>query len=90
MCHFQTGRVLAAALYYLAKNPDKQELLRSEANNLLKVKDAPVTKETLSKNVYTKAVVKETTRLSPIAIGNLRTTKKDLVLGGYQVPSGVI
>ncbi|XP_063919076.1 probable cytochrome P450 12a4, mitochondrial [Zophobas morio] len=83
-----TGRVLAAALYYLAKNPDKQELLRSEANNLLKVKDAPVTKETLSKNVYTKAVVKETTRLSPIAIGNLRTTKKDLVLGGYQVPSG--
>ncbi|RZC32516.1 cytochrome P450 12a4, mitochondrial, partial [Asbolus verrucosus] len=83
-----TGRVLAAALYYLAKNPEAQQQFKNEAFSLLETKDAPVTKETLSKAQYLKAVIKETTRLSPIAIGNLRTTVKNLVLGGFQIPKG--
>jgi cytochrome P450 family 12 len=83
-----TGRVLAAALYYLSKNPEVQEKMRSEALTLLKTKESPVTHEVLKNAPYLKAVIKETTRLAPIAIGNLRTTAKDLVLGGYQIPKG--
>ncbi|RZC35922.1 cytochrome P450 12c1, mitochondrial [Asbolus verrucosus] len=83
-----TGRILAASLYYLAKNPEAQQQLRNEAVTLLKAKNSPVTKETLSKAAYLKAVIKETARLSPISIGNLRTTVKNLVLGGYQIPKG--
>lgn len=55
----------------------------------MKNKNSPVTKETLNQNLYTKAVIKETTRLAPIAIGNFRNTTKDLVLAGYQIPTGV-
>jgi cytochrome P450 family 12 len=85
----QTGRVLAAGLYYLSKNPEKQTQLRNEAVALLQDKDTPVTKEILAKASYLQGVIKEVTRLAPIAVGNLRTTVKNLIFGGYQVPSGV-
>jgi cytochrome P450 family 12 len=83
-----TGRVLAAGLYYLSKNPEKQTQLRNEAVALLQDKDTPITKEILAKASYLQGVIKEVTRLAPIAVGNLRTTVKNLIFGGYQVPSG--
>ncbi|EFA07581.1 probable cytochrome P450 12c1, mitochondrial [Tribolium castaneum] len=83
-----TGRILGAALYFLGKNHEAQEKLRSEAISLLQTKDQAVTSEVLKKAPYLKAVIKETTRLAPIGIGNLRTTVKNLVLGGYQIPKG--
>ncbi|XP_063919256.1 cytochrome P450 CYP12A2-like isoform X2 [Zophobas morio] len=83
-----TGRVLGAGLYFLAKNPDKQIKLREEAISLLKTKETPITKEVLAKAPYLRAVVKEVTRLAPIGIGNFRTTVKDIILGGYQIPKG--
>ncbi|KAJ8968329.1 hypothetical protein NQ317_004080 [Molorchus minor] len=81
-----TGRTLGAALYFLAKNPEKQERLKEEVLKNLPNKNSPVTKEIMGKNIYLKAVLKETMRLSPIALATMRTTVKDLVLGGYKVP----
>ncbi|KAJ8977307.1 hypothetical protein NQ317_009325 [Molorchus minor] len=81
-----TGKTLGAALYFLARNPEKQARLRKEAMQNLPVKNSPVTNEVLSKSPYLKAVIKETTRLSPIGIANMRQTVKDLVLGGYRIP----
>ncbi|KAJ8962684.1 hypothetical protein NQ318_001081, partial [Aromia moschata] len=66
-----------AALYLLAKNPEKQARLREEVRRNLPDKNSPVTKD---------ATIKEATRISPVAVAHLRTTVKDLVLGGYRVP----
>lgn len=76
-------------MYYLSKNKDVQKKLRDEVISVLPKKDSPITKEVLDNMPYLKSVIKETTRLAPIAIGNLRRTPKDLVLGGHQIPKGV-
>uniref|UniRef100_V5GP28 Cytochrome P450 CYP12A2 n=1 Tax=Anoplophora glabripennis TaxID=217634 RepID=V5GP28_ANOGL len=83
-----TGKTLATLLYFLAKNPDKQQCLREELLKNLPEKNSPVTKEVLNKSPYLKAAIKESSRIAPTAIGNLRTTVKDLVLAGYQIPKG--
>lgn len=80
---------MAAALYFLAKNPEKQEKLRNELRTYLPSKESAVTKDMLRQSPYLKAVIKETTRIAPISIGNLRRTIKDTVLSGYQIPKGV-
>lgn len=83
-----TGKTLAAVLYFLAKNTDKQERLRQEVLKHLPEKDSPITSEVLNKSPYLKAAIKESMRISPIGIGNVRTTVKDLVLAGYKIPKG--
>ncbi|CAH0551466.1 unnamed protein product [Brassicogethes aeneus] len=83
-----TGKTMGAALYYLAKNPDKQEILRQEAIRILPSKNTAVTKEMLENAAYLKAVFKETTRIAPIATGTVRKIAKDAVIAGYQVPKG--
>lgn len=49
-----------------------------------------MTAELLNEAQYLKAAVKEATRLAPVNILGMRTTVKDLVLKGYQIPKGVI
>lgn len=77
-------------LYLLAKNPEKQTVLRNELCKYLPEKNSPITKEILSNLRYLKAVIKESNRMAPVAIGNARKTVKDLVLGGYQIPKNVL
>nr|ARN17940.1 cytochrome P450-17 [Cephus cinctus] len=81
-----TSNVAASALYHIATNPQAQEKLHQEAAKVLPEKDSPVTYEALNKIPYTKACIKEALRMSPIAIGNLRTMQKDIVLEGYKIP----
>ncbi|XP_018572392.1 cytochrome P450 CYP12A2-like isoform X1 [Anoplophora glabripennis] len=83
-----SGKTIAAALYLLAKNPDKQKYLREEVYNNLPDKNSPITKEILNNSPYLKAVIKETTRIAPVFPGSSRTTIKDSVLGGYRIPKG--
>ncbi|CAH0551467.1 unnamed protein product [Brassicogethes aeneus] len=85
-----TSRTLSSALYYLAKNPKKQDLLREEAKRLLPDKKSKITKEILNEAVYTRAVIKETTRLAPVTGGNARMLPKDAVIAGYQIPKGTM
>lgn len=81
-----TGKALASALYFLAKNRDKQEILRTELRKYLTEKNTPITGAMLANCPYLKAVIKETLRKAPVAIGNARTTINDIVLAGYQIP----
>ncbi|KAF2886967.1 hypothetical protein ILUMI_19206 [Ignelater luminosus] len=83
-----TGRTTGAALYFLAKNTEAQNALRKELRSLMPNKDSPVTKEVLTNASYLRAVIKETTRIAPISVGNFRQAIKDMVLCGYQIPKG--
>jgi cytochrome P450 family 49 subfamily A len=72
----------------LAKNPDKQRKLFEEIQRHVPDKDLPVSSDILNELRYLKACIKESMRMSAIAVGNQRETVKDMVIADYQVPKG--
>ncbi|XP_026478439.1 cytochrome P450 12b1, mitochondrial-like [Ctenocephalides felis] len=82
-----TASSTISALYFLAKNPEKQNKLRSELRAIFP-NNAPITAEGLNSSSYLKACFKETHRLKPVAVGNMRHAGTDIVLGGYFIPKG--
>lgn len=85
----QTSASVVNLLYLLAKNPEKQEKLRTEIINLLPNIDSEITQETLNHAPYFRGSLKESMRLQPINSGNIRGAGKDTVLNGYQIPENV-
>ncbi|CAH2091759.1 unnamed protein product [Euphydryas editha] len=65
---------VTSILYYLATHPEKQSKLRKE----LASKD--------EKQSYLKACIKESLRLRPVVIGNIRLTSKEYNILGYNIP----
>lgn len=86
----QTSSALVACLYHIAKNPDKQEILRQEIRSILPQPDSKLSSDSLSHIPYLRACFKESIRLSPIVAGGIRAAGQDIVLQGYQIPKGVI
>ncbi|TDG49576.1 hypothetical protein AWZ03_004067 [Drosophila navojoa] len=82
-----TTTVFTGALLCLAKNPEKQAKLREEIRQILPNKDSEFTEASMKNVPYLRAVIKESLRLYPLALGNARVIKSDIVLNGYQVPS---
>lgn len=70
-------------------NPDAQDKLRAEIMNVLPTVDAPLSQEALNQMPFFKACFKENMRLTPITIGNIRATGKQIVLNGYRIPEMV-
>lgn len=83
-----TSHVMAFLLYFLTRNPEKQEILRQEVLSAVGPRGSPATLQALNKMPYLKACIKESLRLTPATVGNARISEEDLVLSGYQVPSG--
>lgn len=80
----------AFALHYISKDRRVQNLMYEEALKVLPKIENSISPSILSSEIpYTRAVLKETFRLNPVAIGVGRVANKDIVLGGYQIPKDV-
>lgn len=81
-----TSNAAAFVLYCLASNPEKQEILRKEINELF-ASGKEITGRTLQSMKYMHAVNLETQRLFPLTVFLQRKLHTELVLSGYQVPA---
>ncbi|XP_055709202.1 probable cytochrome P450 12b2, mitochondrial [Phlebotomus papatasi] len=81
-----TSSATFTVLYNLSMNPEKQNILRSELLKILPEKDTPLTIENTTNMPYLRACIKEALRVMPITIGNLRSSGRNIVLKGYQIP----
>lgn len=76
-------------LYFMAKNPEKQEKLRREILEKLPNKDSWLDADAMKNLPYLRACMKESSRIMPVVFSNMRSTGQDLVLKGYRIPKGV-
>ncbi|XP_033255190.1 probable cytochrome P450 12a5, mitochondrial [Drosophila miranda] len=83
-----TSSTFAGVILCLAKNPEKQAILREEVMKVLPHKDSDFTEEPMKNVPYLRASVKESHRMYPLAVMNARVLNRDSVLSGYQVPAG--
>ena len=81
-----TSNTMQWALYMMAKNPDKQDILRQEVLSVLG-DTTLATPTTLAKMPYLKAWVRETLRLYPFSVIPREPTE-DIILSGYLIPGG--
>ncbi|XP_065345992.1 uncharacterized protein LOC135943381 [Cloeon dipterum] len=82
-----TSNSAAMILYYLAKNPGAQEKLYQEVKSI--VPEDPnecITAAHMNKMNYMRACLKESMRLAPVTVGNVRLIDKDITLGNYLIP----
>jgi cytochrome P450 family 12 len=84
-----TSSVSTIVLYHLAKNPEKQQVLREEILKILPSRETPLTSENVKNLPYLRAVIKESIRMTTPILGNFRATGQDIVLQGYRIPKGV-
>ncbi|XP_017492327.1 PREDICTED: probable cytochrome P450 12b2, mitochondrial [Rhagoletis zephyria] len=84
-----TSSTVINALFLLAKNPEKQNILREELRTLLPNVDTPLVAQNLQNIPYLRACIKESMRITPIVSGTMRATGRDLVLSGYRVPKDI-
>ncbi|XP_078598369.1 putative cytochrome P450 49a1 [Branchiostoma floridae x Branchiostoma japonicum] len=81
-----TGNTLMFNLFCLAKNPEAQEKLYREIQEVVPA-GQPIDDKVLNRMHYLRAVVKETFRVYPTVPNNLRKLDRDIVLSGYRVPA---
>ena len=74
-------------LYMMAKDPDKQDILRQEVLSVLG-DTTLASPTTLAQMPYLKAWVRETLRLYPVLCVISRRPSKDIILSGYVIPGG--
>ncbi|XP_037048220.1 cytochrome P450 CYP12A2-like isoform X1 [Bradysia coprophila] len=75
-------------LYYLAKNPEKQEKLRKEVQAIPVDANGKLMPSSFQSVPYLRACIKEAMRMAPIIPGTTRAPVKDIVIKGYKIPKG--
>ncbi|XP_035690057.1 probable cytochrome P450 49a1 [Branchiostoma floridae] len=81
-----SGNTLMFNLFCLAKNPEAQEKLYREIQEVVPA-GQPIDDKVLNRMHYLRAVVKETFRVYPTVLNNVRRLDRDIVLSGYVVPA---
>jgi len=76
-------------LYGLANNRNVQEKVYEEVTSLIGP-HGDFTPESFAKLCYLKACLKETMRLHPVVTRWTRHLSQDMVLAGYNVPTGTV
>lgn len=82
-----TSNTMQWVLYMMAKNPEKQDILRQEVLSVLGNRNH-ASPTTLAQMPYLRGWVRETLRLYPVLSVLSRISSKDLVLSGYYIPEG--
>ncbi|KAL0883703.1 hypothetical protein ABMA27_015821 [Loxostege sticticalis] len=72
-----TSNTMAATIYLLAINQQKQDILREEVMS------------SDGKKTYLKACIKESMRMMPVSAANARETSKEYNVLGYRIPKGI-
>jgi cytochrome P450 len=86
--HETTANTLNWTLYLLAQNPEQEAKLHAELDTVLAGR-APSLAD-LKQLPYTEQVIKESLRLYPPALGFGRKATKDMKLGAYDIPAGMM
>ena len=81
-----TGHAGTFLLHNIANNPEVQETLYKEIQDVLG--EQRLTKESLSQMKYLKACVQESLRFSPLIYALPRRTNVPIVVEGYRIPAG--
>ena len=82
-----TSNTMQWVIYMMARNPDKQAILRQEVLSVLGEQNH-ASPDTIAQMPYLRAWVRETLRLYPPIMILNRTASKDLILSGYHIPAG--
>ena len=82
-----TSNTMQWVIYMMARNPDKQAILRQEVLSVLGEQNH-ASPDTIAQMPYLRAWVRETLRLYPPLTVLSRITSKDLSLSGYHIPAG--
>lgn len=86
--NLKTSIAAASTIYQLSQNPDKQQKLYEELQQILPETNSLVSASVQQQMPYLKACIKETLRMYPVIIGNGRSLQSDTVISGYNVPKG--
>ncbi|XP_035447638.2 cytochrome P450 6B6 [Spodoptera frugiperda] len=73
------------ALYYLAKNPEKQDILIQEIDEVILKHDGKFSYEALKEMKYLEMVFEETLRLNPMTNAVVRNAARDVQLEGTDI-----
>ncbi|XP_033255215.1 probable cytochrome P450 12a4, mitochondrial [Drosophila miranda] len=72
-----TSSTFTGVMLCLAKNPEKQAILREEVMKILPHKDSDFTEESMKNVPYLRASIKESHRMYPLAVMNARVLNRD-------------
>jgi len=82
-----TSNTMQWVIYLLARNPEKQAILRQEVLSVLG-EQSHASPDTIAQMPYLRAWVRETLRLYPPLTILSRISSKNLILSGYHIPAG--
>jgi cytochrome P450 len=85
--HETTANSLCWALYHLSQRPDVVAEIRSEQTRVF---GGTFDAQRVRELAYLGAVIQETLRLTPIALGVARRLKQELTIEGHRLPAGTV
>lgn len=81
-----SASTLTVASLFMGLHPNVWRKVKAEQEQLVAEYGEEFTRDTLDKSVYLDAVIKETLRIKPVAMGEMRLVEDTIVVDGKQIP----